>query len=845
MLTIIKIQKKQLFQVLKILFPLLLLILAVVEIQKSVRGVDFNLLQQEVSQLQIWEVALFFIVALFAVSPMFLYDTVIVKLLGVKISPKRLIKQSFIVNTFSNIIGFGGLVGLMLRSYFYTKYDIEKQGLLKTIASVTLFYLTGISLISWIIPIGYRNFPLFQDTKWLMLAVLVVILYLPIFIVLYVWQNKRKSGSHLKLRIEGQLVLVSALEWTAVFIVIWYLTYLLNIPIPLSHLIPIFIIASCAGIVSMIPGGMGSFDLVFLWGMQSFGILDEKVLVLLILYRLGYFIFPFLLAAVLFIKEYWDKWNRSWNNLPNIFFQRVSHISLTALIFISGLILLLSAAVPGVLYRLRIAEEFLSQPIMQVSHQLTVAAGFILLGLSRGIEYKVKRAYHLSILVLSLAAIFSVLKGIDYEETIFMLFVALLLFISKKRFYRESYVMTWGKALIDIAVVLFFTAMYIIIGYLNLPTSKFTIPSKLRPFVITDYHDLFYSGFIGLLIASIILVLGYVIRKPKLFTSEPSIHQEEKIKEHLTKYDGSVLSHLIFLHDKFLFWNKNETVLFSYQTYADKIIILGDPVGNKEEIPSAIEEFLDTADRFGYRLVFYEVSNKVIPHLHEYGFDFFKLGEEAFVDLDEFTLTGKKMKGKRAIKNKFEREDYLVEVLNPPFQTDLLQELKEVSDKWLNGRSEKGFSLGFFGEHYLNMSKIIVLRGKEGIIGFASIMPMYDEGNTASVDLMRFLPGAPSGTMDFIFISLFEWAKESGYRQFNLGMAPLSNVGQSKFSFLSERLAAQLFLHGHFLYHFKGLRNFKEKYADRWEPKYLAYRKKSSLTFTMAQVTLLISKKRD
>src|SRR5690606_39065537 len=139
------------------------------------------------------------------------------------------IKQSFIVNTFSNIIGFGGLVGLMLRSYFYTKYDIEKQGLLKTIASVTLFYLTGISLISWIIPIGYRKFPLFQDTKWLMFAVVAVILYLPIFIILYVLQNKRESGSHLKLRVAGQLILVSALEWTAVFFVILYLAHLLNI----------------------------------------------------------------------------------------------------------------------------------------------------------------------------------------------------------------------------------------------------------------------------------------------------------------------------------------------------------------------------------------------------------------------------------------------------------------------------------------------------------------------------------------------------------------------------------------------------------------------------------------
>ncbi|MBS4219875.1 bifunctional lysylphosphatidylglycerol flippase/synthetase MprF [Bacillus sp. FJAT-49711] len=840
-----KIEKKQLFQVLKISFPLLLLILAVMEIQKSVKGVDLNLLQQEVSQLQIWELALFFIIALCAVSPMFLYDVMIVRLLGIKISRRRLVKQSFIVNTFSNIIGFGGLVGLLLRSYFYTKYDIEKQGLLKTIASVTLFYLTGISLIAWIIPIGYRNFPLFQETKWLMLAVLAVILYLPLFIGVYIFQNKRKSGSPLKLQVAGKLVIASALEWAAVFFVIWYLTHLLHIPVPLSSLIPIFVIASCAGIVSMIPGGIGSFDLVFLWGMQIFGILDEKVLFLLILYRLGYFILPFLFAVILFIKEYWDKWNRSWNDLPNIFFQRVSHISLTVLIFISGLILLLSAAVPGVLYRLKIAEGFLSQPIMQISHQMTVAAGFILLGLCRGIEYKVKRAYYLSILVLSFAAIFSVLKGIDYEETIFLLIVAALLFMSKKRFYRESYVITWGKGLFDITVVLIITAMYIFIGYMNLPTSKFNIPARLRPLVITDYYDLFYSGIIGIVIAAFILVLGYFIRKPKLIVNEPSTHQEEKIMEHIKKHTGTVLSHLIFLHDKFVFWNKKETVLFSYQTYADKIIILGDPVGIREDFPSAIEEFLESADRFGYRLVFYEASNKVIPHLHEYGFDFFKLGEEAFVDLDEFALTGKKMKGKRAIKNKFEKGGYWTELIDPPFQTELLQQLKEVSDKWLHGRSEKGFSLGYYDEHYLSMSKVIVVRGEEGIIGFASIMPMYDDEKTISIDLMRFIPDAPSGTMDYIFICLFEWAKESGYRTFNLGMAPLSNVGQSKFSFLSERMAAQLFLHGHFLYHFKGLRNFKEKYADKWEPKYLAYRKKSSLTFTMAQVTLLISKKRD
>lgn len=203
------------------------------------------------------------------------------------------------------------------------------------------------------------------------------------------------------------------------------------------------------------------------------------------------------------------------------------------------------------------------------------------------------------------------------------------------------------------------------------------------------------------------------------------------------------------------------------------------------------------------------------------------------------------MSNMRNIKNKFERENYHFEIIEPPFNDDLLQELKAVSNEWLGGRREKGFSLGFFDEAYLNKSEIAILKNSdENVIGFASLMPVYDQDQTISVDLMRFLPNSPSGTMDFIFLSLFDWAKENGYTKFNLGMAPLSNVGLSKYSFFSEKVASQIYFHGQVFYHFQGLRKFKEKYHVSWVPKYLAYRKKSSLPITMAQVTLLIGKRR-
>ena len=106
----IKIRKEQFAQLVKILFPVLLLIFATVEIGKAVNGVDVVLLRHEVSQLQPWEMVLIFVFALCTITPMLFYDAILIKLLGIQISAKKLVKQSFIINTFSNLIGFGGLV---------------------------------------------------------------------------------------------------------------------------------------------------------------------------------------------------------------------------------------------------------------------------------------------------------------------------------------------------------------------------------------------------------------------------------------------------------------------------------------------------------------------------------------------------------------------------------------------------------------------------------------------------------------------------------------------------------------------------------------------------------------
>lgn len=53
--------------------------------------------------------------------------------------------------------------------------------------------------------------------------------------------------------------------------------------------------------------------------------------------------------------------------------------------------------------------------------------------------------------------------------------------------------------------------------------------------------------------------------------------------------------------------------------------------------------------------------------LHEFGYDFIKMGEEAHVELANFTTSGKKMKGSRAILNRIDREGLLLRLFSHLF----------------------------------------------------------------------------------------------------------------------------------------------------------------------------------
>ena len=276
---------------------------------------------------------------------------------------------------------------------------------------------------------------------------------------------------------------------------------------------------------------------------------------------------------------------------------------------------------------------------------------------------------------------------------------------------------------------------------------------------------------------------------------------------------------------------------FQFALEDGKAVVMGDPIGRSEYFNKAVSAFIKDAEDKNLIPLFYEISQDITLLLHNFGYDFMKFGETAKVDLTEFGLVGKSGRKFRAITNRGENSGYSFKVEFPPFSNNFLDELKNISDNWLLGRQEKGFSLGYFDRDYLSLAPIAcVLDDSGNIQAFANFL-VCNNDNESSIDLMRYDPKTEkNGIMDYLFVRIFLYMKENNVRYFDLGMAPLSNVGQYDHSFLNEKLAFLVYSFTNRFYSFGGLRKYKEKFAPFWEARYLSFPKDSNLLFDLLTI---------
>jgi phosphatidylglycerol lysyltransferase len=617
-------------------------------------------------------------------------------------------------------------------------------------------------------------------------------------------------------------VAVASMDWGLAGSILYFL-----LPssegLSLIGFIGIYMLAQFAGLVSQVPGGLGVFETVILLLVSPY-LPASAVFGSLLAYRGIYYLVPLALATVMLgaheVLEKKERLKRVLKIFGHWVPAMVPHV-LSMATFIAGVILLFSGALPGVGDRLTWLKDFLPLPVIEVSHFLGSLAGVGLLLLARGIQRRLDAAYVLTVILLSAGIIFSLLKGFDYEEAIILLIVLGVLLSSRKHFYRKASLfsqrLTPGWMIAIILVLL----CSIWIGFFSYKHVEYSDELWWR-FTLLGEASRFLRTTVGVIAATLFFTFARLLHPRPPEPSLPSRKDLEKARN-IVKKSPKTYAHLALLGDKEFLFSDSEKAFIMYGIEGRSWVALGDPIGPKEEWIELVWRFREMCDRYIGWPIFYEVGKENLSLYLDLGLSLLKLGEEALIPLQGFSLEGRDRKGLRHSHHKIENEACSFELISPSIIRQLLPELKSISDTWLKEKNtkEKRFSIGFFKPDYLMQSPIGIVRKQEKILAFANLLQGIEK-RELSIDLMRYLPEAPHGVMDYLFIELMLWGKREGYQWFNLGMAPLSGMEDHALAPLWNRIGAFIFRHGEHFYNFQGLREYKEKFNPVWEPKYLA-----------------------
>ena len=370
------------------------------------------------------------------------YDRAALRALGHTQPYRRIAYSSFVSYAFS--YNLGPLGGSAIRTRVYDAWGLSPMEIAHVLSYNLLSFWLGFLTIAGIafivqpvdLPLGHSTF-----TSSYIGAVFLC------FIATYFLLTARKTHS---IRIAGHTlslpshrasiiqVLFAGLDWLCAVSVLYALLKT-TVPVSFTHFLSIYLFAQIAGLMSHVPGGIGVFEFV-LWRLLPGGGSPTLIAILLV-YRGVYFFMPLVTGIMAFVAhEIWHK-RRHVTTIVQSVTDTGSILApyiFGALTFIGGISLLISGAIPEESGRLMILRDYLSLPVVEASHFLGSLTGIGLILLSYGLFRKMDAAFYGAVVLFIFGAIFSLLKGLEIEEAVLLIFLLLLLLPCRKRFTSEA-----------------------------------------------------------------------------------------------------------------------------------------------------------------------------------------------------------------------------------------------------------------------------------------------------------------------------------------------------------------------------------------------------------------------
>ena len=502
---------------------------------------------------------------------------------------------------------------------------------------------------------------------------------------------------------------------------------------------------------------------------------------------------------------------------------------------------------PGLIYSYHLTRlhSFVPGNLVNVTHTVSVIIGLLLLMLSHGLKRRKRRAWEAVTLLLAASAVVHVIpyrEGRIVTAIVSALLVAALLYF-RAEFYavgdpRTRWRALWvflGLVLADVAIGLTYILLarglaqdyslwqrvvHVVYGLVGVSGPVHFVPERR-----SDLFSLLTSA-LGLFT---LVVTAYLFFRPARPAGRLGQQDSERVRELLEKQgDRDSLGYFTLRSDKSVIWSPTGKSCIGYRVVSGVMLAGGDPLGDPEAWPGAIHAFLDEAARHAWVPAVMGCGEHAAEvWCREGELTALELGDEAIVEVAEFSLKGRAMRNVRQMVARVERSGYVADVRRAgDVGCEQIGEFARQAGSWRGNPTERGFSmalgrLGAPGDE----NCVIATATENGVLrGILHFVPWGAEG--LSLDLMRRDRSAQPGVNDFLIVETIKAADTLGVKRISLNFAVFRSAlerGERIGAGPVLRLWRGILLFASRWFQIESLYKFNAKFTPAWVPRFFVF----------------------
>jgi lysyl-tRNA synthetase, class II len=500
---------------------------------------------------------------------------------------------------------------------------------------------------------------------------------------------------------------------------------------------------------------------------------------------------------------------------------------------------------PDLVQKLHKIDYLVPGTLTTVTRSADVIIGLMLLMLAHGLRRRKRRAFQAvtALLAFDIGIHFypAPLHRIVTAIAAMVLLVALIYF--RREFYAEGDPRTrwragWVFAALLVAdVIIGLTYMFLARGLV----ADYSVVERVQEAIyglvgvsgpvqwVPEARGDLFSLLSAALGVFTLVVTAYLFLRPAEPRARLSGADAAKVRELLVKYgDRDSLGYFALRDDKSVIWSPTGKACVCYRVVSGVMLASGDPIGDPEAWPGAISPFLDEAARHAWAPAVMGCSELGAEiWCREGGLTALELGDEAIVNVAEFSLNGRPMRNVRQMVNRVAKNGYEAEVRRVrdiPWQE--LDFIVRAADSWRGSQTERGFSMALGRIGAPGDENCVLATAKEnGIIrAVLQLVPWGPDG--LSLDLMRRDKSAQGGLNDFLIVESIKAAAGLGVKRISLNFAVFraalergERIGAGPV--LRAWRAVLIFMSRWF--QIESLYKFNAKFSPVWQPRFFVF----------------------